>query len=313
MYKILSTVPIQSFPEVCEILESAGEVIYLDYPSYSDVMNIIDDVDGLFPNARMKVDSILLKNAKKLKIISMPAMGTDHIDVEECKKRNIKLFSMSDSKDFMRGVSSTAEYTVGMILLLMKKYLSSSQSVLERGEWKAADYRGYDINGKRVGIIGYGVVGSQVEKILLGFGADVVKYDPYIEKYRTKNLVDLDTLLSTSDIITCHIPLSPETNGMINKECFDKMKGVYFINASRGEVIDDYDLMTAMESGNIRAAALDVLSGEAEGSIWKHPLVEYSKSNSNLFITPHCAGSSNDGLKRVFKHAAETLINNLEG
>ena len=91
------------------------------------------------------------------------------------------------------------------------------------------------------------------------------------------------------------------------------MKGVYFINASRGEVIDDYDLMTAMESGNIRAAALDVLSGEAEGSIWKHPLVEYSKSNSNLFITPHCAGSSNDGLKRVFKHAAETLINNLEG
>lgn len=311
MYKILSTVPIKSFSGVCDVLESAGEVIYLDYPSYDEVMSVIDGVDGFFPNARMKVDSQLLKKAKKLKVISMPAMGTDHIDIEECERRNIKLFSMSDSKDFMRNVTSTAEYTVGMILLLIKKYLSSSQSVLERGEWKAADYRGYDINGKRVGIIGYGVVGSQVEKILLGFGADVVKYDPYIEKYRTKNLVDLDTLLSTSDIITCHTPLSDETNGMINKDCFDKMREVYFVNASRGEVINDSDLIAAMESGNIRAAALDVLSGEAEGSIWKHPLVEYSKNNSNLFITPHCAGSSNDGLKKVFKHAAETLVNNL--
>lgn len=311
MYKILSTVPIQSFSEVCDVLELAGEVIYLNYPEYSEVMDIIDEVDGFFPNARMRVDSQLLENAKKLKVISMPAMGTDHIDVVECRRRNIKLFSMADSKDFMRNITSTAEYTVGMILLLMKKYLLSSKSVLERGEWKAADYRGYDINGKRVGIIGYGVVGSQVEKILLGFGADVVKYDPYIEKYRTKNLVDLDTLLSTSDIITCHTPLSDETKGMINKDCFDKMNEVYFVNASRGEVINDSDLIAAMESGNIKAAALDVLSEEAKGGIRNHPLVEYSIKNDNLFITPHCAGSSNDGLKKVFKHAAETLVNNL--
>ena len=178
MYKILSTVPIRSFPEVCRTLEKAGEVTYLDYPDYDAVLDIIEDIDGFFPNARMKVDKNLLDIAKRLKIISMPAMGTDHIDANTCNERNIKLFSMADSKDFMRGISSTAEYTVGMILLMMKKYFSSSMSVTAEGKWNAADYRGYDIKGKTVGIIGCGIVGSQVEKILLGFGARVIKYAP---------------------------------------------------------------------------------------------------------------------------------------
>lgn len=311
MYKILSTVPIQSFPDTCKVLESVGEVIYLDYPTYDEVLDMIGDIDGFFPNARMKVDKNLLDRAENLKVISMPAMGIDHIDTEECKRKNIKLFSMSDSKDFMRSVSSTAEYTVGMILLMMKKYILSSNSVLEMGDWKGADYRGYDIKGKRVGIIGCGVVGSQVEKILLGFDADVVNYDPYIENHRVKHLVNLNTLLTTSDIITCHVPLTDETRQMIGREWFDKMDGVYFVNASRGEVINDLDLIEAMKNTKVKSAALDVLSGESNGSINSHPLVEYARENSNLIITPHCAGSSNDGLKKIFKHAAKTLINNI--
>ena len=112
MYKILSTVPIQSFPEVCDVLESAGEVIYLDYPSYSEVMGVIDDVDGFFPNARMKVDSQLLKNAKKLKVISMPAMGTDHIDVEECERRNIKLLDPQYVQRFIEEYQSLMKESI---------------------------------------------------------------------------------------------------------------------------------------------------------------------------------------------------------
>ena len=308
--KILSTVPIKSFSDVCSILESAGDVEYLEYPKYEDVEKIIGNFDGILPNARMKIDKNLLDKAGKLKIISMPAMGTDHIDVEECKNRNIKLYSMSDSKDFMREISSTAEYTVGLILLMMKKYLISSKSVLNNGEWKAVDYRGYDIKDKTVGLIGCGVVGYQVEKILLGFGAKVIKYDPYIDSY-DNTFVDLDTLLKNSNIISCHVPLTDETKKMINKACFNQMNDVYFINASRGEVIDDLSLIDALNNGNIRCAALDVLSGEANGSIDSHILVDYARNNDNLIITPHCAGSSNDGLEKIFKHAAKTLINNL--
>ena len=308
--KILSTVPIKSFSDVCSILESAGDVEYLEYPKYEDVEKIIGNFDGILPNARMKIDKNLLDKAGKLKIISMPAMGTDHIDVEECKNRNIKLYSMSDSKDFMREISSTAEYTVGLILLMMKKYLISSKSVLNSGEWKAVDYRGYDIKDKTVGLIGCGVVGSQVENILLGFGAKVIKYDPYIES-DNDNFVDLNTLLNKSNIISCHVPLTDETKGMIGEDCFKKMNDVYFVNASRGEVIKDLSLINALNSGNIRCAAVDVLSGEASGNINSHLLVEYARKNDNLIITPHCAGSSNDGLGKIFKHAAKTLIKNI--
>lgn len=308
MYKILSTVPIKNFSEVCNILESVGQVNYLEYPDYDDVFNIISDIDGLLPNARMRIDKNLLEKAKKLKVISMPAMGVDHIDVDECKKRGIKLISMSDSKDFMRSISSTAEYTIGMILLMMKKYLLSSKSVLKEGDWKAASYRGYDIKDKTVGVIGSGVVGSQVGNILSAFGAKVIKYDPYIND---DNCVDLDILLKSSNIITCHVPLNEKTKNMINKACFNQMNDVYFINASRGEVIDDLALIEALEDGSVRCAALDVLSGEANGSINSHVLVKHFRENDNLIITPHCAGSSNDGLQKIFKHAAETLIDNL--
>ena len=217
---------------------------------------------------------------------------------------------MSDSKDFMREISSTAEYTVGLILLMMKKYLISSKSVLNSGEWKAVDYRGYDIKDKTVGLIGCGVVGSQVENILLGFGAKVIKYDPYIES-DNDNFVDLNTLLNKSNIISCHVPLTDETKGMIGEDCFKKMNDVYFVNASRGEVIKDLSLINALNSGNIRCAAVDVLSGEASGNINSHLLVEYARKNDNLIITPHCAGSSNDGLGKIFKHAAKTLIKNI--
>jgi len=310
VYNILCTVPMQNFITACNILESIGNVKYLEYPKYEDVEKIISDFDGILPNARMRIDKNLLTKAEKLKIISMPAMGTDHIDVEECKDRNIKLYSMSDSKEFMSEISSTAEYTVGLILLMMKRYLVSSKSVLNTGEWKAVDYRGYDIKDKTVGLIGCGVVGSQVEKILLGFGTNVIKYDPYIES-DDNTFVDLDVLLKESNIISCHVPLTNETKMMIDRDCFEKMNNIYFVNASRGEVIDDLALIDALENGNIKCAALDVLSGESSGDINSHLLVKYARKNDNLIITPHCAGSSNDGLEKIFKHAAETLIKNI--
>ena len=309
--RILSTVPIKSFPKVCKILESAAEVKYLEYPKYEEVEKIIGDFDGILPNARMKIDKNLLQRASKLNTISMPAMGIDHIDVDECKAQNIKLFSMGDVKDFMKEISSTAEYTIGLILLMMKKYLDSSKSVLTTGEWKAVDFRGYDIKDKIVGLIGCGLVGSQVEKILLGFGAKVIKYDPYVMSKDSDTFVDLDTLLRQSNIISCHIPLTSETKNMIDENCFSKMNDVYFVNASRGEVIEDESLIRALKRGNVRYAALDVLSGETVNDINSHILVNYARENKNLIITPHCAGSSNDGLEKVFEHAARTLVKNI--
>ena len=308
--KILVTVPIKEFPIACKLLENFADITYLEYPSYDKVKEIISNYDGYIPNARTNIDENLLKVATKLKVISMPSMGINHIDVEACKKYNVRLHCLADNKEFIKNIYSTSEYTLGLILSLLKKYPSSSNSVLKNGNWQATEFRGYDLQGKTVGIIGYGNVGSQLGKLLSSFNVKVLKNDPYIDQL-DDTYVDFDTLINQSDIITMHVPLTNETKGMINVNVFNKMKNKYFINASRGEVVNDNDLIEALENKNVKSAALDVISNETPNGVDNHILVKYARKNSNLLITPHCGGSSKDGLKQIFKYSVDKLINSL--
>jgi len=309
--KILVTVPISTFPEACNTLNEFGEVTYLEYPSYDSILEIIENYDGFIPNARTKIDDNLLSRAKNLKVIAMPSMGIDHIDQQSCKKHNVELHCLADNKSFIRKIHSTSEYTLGLILSLLKKFPWSSSSVIDRGNWLATNFRGFDLQNKTVGIIGYGNIGSQLDKLLSSFEVNTLKYDPYIEQL-DNTYVDLDTLLLNSDIITLHVPLTEETKNMINENCFSKMKEVFFINASRGQVINDLDLIQALEKGNVKAAALDVLNGESPDGVDDHVLVNYARNNDNLLITPHCGGSSTDGLRQIFNYSAELIVKRLE-
>ena len=148
--KILVTVPIKEFPATCKILENFAEVTYLEYPPYDDVLKIIDQFDGYIPNARTSIDENLLKKASNLKVISMPSMGINHIDVDACQKYNVKLHCLAYNRDFIRNIYSTSEYTLGLILSILKKYPSSSNSVLEKGNWQATNFRGFDLQGKTI-------------------------------------------------------------------------------------------------------------------------------------------------------------------
>lgn len=309
--KILVTVPISTFPKACDILNKFGEVTYLEYPSYDSILEIIENYDGFIPNARTKIDNNLLSKAKNLKVIVMPSMGIDHIDQQSCKKHNVELHCLADNKSFIRKIHSTSEYTLGLILSLLKKFPWSSFSVADKGNWLATNFRGFDLQNKTVGIIGYGNIGSQLDKLLSSFEVNTLKYDPYIEQL-DDTYVDLDTLLLNSDIITLHVPLTEETKNMINKECFNKMKEVFFINASRGQVVNDLDLIQALERGNVKSAALDVLNGESPEGVNDHVLVNYARDNDNLLITPHCGGSSTDGLRQIFNYSSNLLVERLE-
>jgi len=309
--KILVTVPISTFPEACSNLDKFGEVTYLEYPNYSTILEIIEDYDGFIPNARTKIDNRLLSKAKNLKVIVMPSMGIDHIDQKSCKKHQVELHCLADNKSFIKNIHSTSEYTLGLILSLLKKYPWSSSSVTDKGNWLATNYRGFDLQNKTIGIIGYGNIGSQLDKLLSGFEVNTLKYDPYIEQL-DNTYVDLDTLLLKSDIITLHVPLTDETRNMIDKKCFNKMKEVFFINASRGQVINDLDLIQALKKGNVKSAALDVLNGESPQGVDNHILVDYARTNDNLLITPHCGGSSTDGLRQIFNYCSNLLIKRLK-
>lgn len=308
---ILVTVPIEHLETTRSILESAGDVIYRKYPSREELLTDLPGVHALYPNARTLLDSSLLEQARKLAVISTPSIGTDHIDLAYCQSRGIPVYSLSTEHELMRSVSSTAEHTFGLMLSIMRKLPWAFRSVLE-GKWSAAEFRGRDLQGKTIGIVGFGIIGSQLGVFARAFGMTVLVYDPYAKDLpHWARAVDRDTLLHESHVISLHTPLTSETQNMVNKEWFDRMQGAVIINAARGGVLDDAALIEALDSGRVSAAGLDVLSSETAAGMGNHPLVRYAQTHDNVFITPHSAGSSVDGQARTFAHAARRLANYL--
>jgi D-3-phosphoglycerate dehydrogenase / 2-oxoglutarate reductase len=305
--KILCTAPVKGFNRTVDFLQANAETTFMDYPNYEEVFSVIDQYDGFMPNARMKIDGPLLDKADKLKVIYQPSLGRDHIDEKSCVAKSITIFGLSDDKEFQATLWSTAEYTVGLILLILKRYRESSNSVTESGKWRNIEFIGTDIKSKTLGIVGYGNIGKKVDALFRPFGVHTLKCDPYI-KQLDESFVDLEEIFSLSDIISIHVPLTEETKGMISKKYLSKMNGGYIVNASRGPVIVDEDLIEAMKTGWLRSAALDVLNNESPHGVQGHPLVEYSKINPRLTITPHTGGSSYEYLDSIFLHSAQRLI-----
>lgn len=310
--KVLSAVPIESFPAAYNFLKENADTTFLKYPAYEEVLPIISQFDGLFPNAKMRIDEKLLKSAENLKVISIPAMGTDNIDLLYCKQKGIEVFSLSDAKELMIGIPSTAEFTLALMLSLLKNLYHSTRSVLVDSKWITSDFRGYDLKGKTVGIIGYGVVGQNVAKLLSSFDVNLLVHDPFIEsKIQGISFTSMEELLKNSDIVTVHVPFSLETKNLIDSDQFGMMQDTIFINASRGEVINENALVEALENKCVKSAGLDVLSNESNLDFSSNPLINYARLHDNLIITPHCAGSSNDALKQTFLFSAKKLINYL--
>lgn len=311
--KVLSAVPIESFPDAYNFLLENADTTFLKYPTYEEVFSIISQFDGIFPNAKMRIDEKLLKSAENLKVISIPAMGTDNIDLSFCKQKGIKVFSLSDAKELMMGIPSTAEFTIALMLSLLKKLYHSTRSVLVDSKWITSDFRGYDLKGKTVGIIGYGVVGQNVAKLLSSFDVNLLVHDPFIEsKIQGTSFTSMEELLKNSDIVTVHVPFSPETKNLIDSDQFGMMQDTIFINASRGEVINENALIEALENKYVRSAGLDVLVNESDLDFSSNALINYARLHDNLIITPHCAGSSNDALKQTFLFSAKRLIHHLQ-
>lgn len=309
---ILVTVPIKHLKRTCEILEEAGDVIYTDHPTRQEISSILKKVDVIFPNTKMMLDREIIDNAPNLKVIATPSTGTDHIDKEYCRKKGILVQSLTKDFDVLEKITSTAEHAFALTLNVVRNMPWSFDSVRE-GEWDYTRFRGRELQGRFVGIVGYGRLGRMYSRFARGFDMKVLAYDPYVNVPDSwVEQVDLDGLLARSEIITLHIHLNSETRCMVNRSWFDKMNGAYLINTSRGGLIDEKDLIEALEAGKVKAAGLDVIYGEIEGDTGSHPLVIYAQKHNNLMITPHCGGMSYDGQEKAFTHAARKLAEHLK-
>lgn len=263
----------------------------------------IADYDVIIICIKNTIDREILEQAKRLKIIVTPTTGVNHIDLAASEEFNIKILSLKGEVDFLKTVSATAEHTWGLLLSLQRKICMAHRHVLD-GLWDRNQFYGNELRDKVLGIVGYGRLGKIVSEYGKSFGMKVIAHDVK-EIARTSGVrsVSMDELLLESDVISLHLSLDETTAKLFDIEKFKKIKKQpFFINTSRGELVDENAMIYALENSLIRGAALDVLADETSiNNDWlENSLVwKYAQKYDNLLLTPHIAGVTAESVEKT--------------
>ncbi|PLJ78252.1 glyoxylate reductase [Infirmifilum sp. NZ] len=279
-------------------------------PSRQELIEKVRDKDALLCLLTDKIDAEVMDAAPNLKVISTYSVGFDHIDIAEATKRGIYVTHTP-------GVltDAVAEFTVGLILAVTRRIVEADK-VIRSGQWDKPwnpyFLTGPELKGKTVGLVGLGRIGVATAKRLSSFDVKLVYYDVErrwdVESVLNMEYVDLDTLLSVSDIVSIHVPLTKDTYHLINEERLRRMKKTaYLINTARGPVVDTNALVKALREGWIAGAALDVF--EQEPLPPDHPLTKFD----NVVLAPHIASATIEARQRMAELAARNLISVLKG
>lgn len=275
-------------------------------PDKEELFRIIPEYDGVVVRSATKVNTELLKAAKKLKVVGRAGVGVDNIDIGAATEKGVLVMNTPDGNTI-----STAEHACGLILSLVRNIPNAVDS-LKAGRWDRKKYLGTEVHGKTLGIIGLGKIGSAVAERMKSFGMRLLGFDPYMTHERARemgiDLVELDIILAESDIITVHTPLTEKTKGLISKANAHKMKkGVRLVNCARGGIFTEEDLLPLLENGTIAELALDVYSKEPPeeslSALLKHP---------SVVCTPHLGASTEEAQEKVAVQIAHQLADALE-
>lgn len=273
-------------------LQAIGFQNEADYLSHkAEIESVIANYDGLIIRSRFPIDAQFLDAAINLKFIGRVGAGLENIDVDYAERKGIRLFSAPEGNR-----TAVAEHAMGMLLSLLNK-LRTVHAEVQQGVWKREENRGFEIEGKTVGIIGYGNMGKAFAKRLQGFDCEVIFYDicsGLSDAYATE--VDLKTLQERVDVLSLHIPQTPETIGLVNKSFIDAFqKSFWLINTARGSAVKTSDLVCALKEGKVLGAGLDVLEYEKSSfeRLFSDELPDdfkYLIKASNVLLSPHVAG-----------------------
>jgi len=281
------------------------------YPEYDLLYDCIDQYDAYFASASVKADMKLLKKAKRLKVIATPSTGTDHIDRKFAENHSIQIIDIAKEYKLLDSFSATAEMAWCLLLALIRQ-LPSAFTDAKQGIWARQKYTGMQLFGKTIGIVGFGRLGKMMAQMAKGFRMNVLACDIRPIEEPEVISVNFDTLLKESDIITIHVHLTDQTRNMFSANVFSKMKdGTFIINTSRGGIINEKALLDALYSGKVAGAGLDVICGEWDQDLKKHPLIQYANMHSNLIISPHIAGSTTESIENARVFTAKKLADYL--
>jgi D-3-phosphoglycerate dehydrogenase len=270
-----------------ELEAQVGEVVYNQTGkplTSAEVANLLPGIDGYIAGLD-GIDANALKMADRLKVIARYGVGVDNVDLSVAREKGIVVTNTPGANS-----ASVAELALGLILALARQIPEAVEAV-HQGKWPR--YSGVSLEGKTIGILGMGAIGKQLVRRLTGFDCIIAAFDPFADTVFAKNnhveLATLDEVSEKSDFISLHLPLLPETRGIVNSTFIHKMKkGSFLINTSRGEVIDEDALVNAIQSGHLKGAALDAFAVEPPDP--KNPLLTFPQ----VIVTPHL-GAQTDG------------------
>jgi len=295
-------------PVLPELLTAAGiQTLYLPELEKDEFVALLANTEILVIRSRFQIDGKLLEKAPQLRIIGRAGAGLDGIDVSAAENRGIIVLHAAEGNS-----DAVGEHVLGMILGLLAR-IPEADRMLRQGIWDRAGFRGRELKGRCVGIIGYGNMGPAVARRLSSFGCRVIAYD----KYRTDwpdhfaERVDLDEIKKCADILSLHIPLTAETTGMIQRDFLLGCKpGLILINTSRGAVLDISGLNELLKSGFLSGLGLDVFPQEPifTKNISGNSDTEQLLRRADVLATPHVAGWTLESYEKISRVLAEKII-----
>jgi D-3-phosphoglycerate dehydrogenase len=267
------------------------EPVVHDKIARDKLLDIVEDVDAIIVRSGTAVDRELMQRAKRLRVIGRAGVGVDNVDVDAATERGVLVMNSPGGS-----TTTTAEHTIAMLFALARN-IPQACKTLKNHQWEKNKFKGIELAGKTLGVIGLGRIGSEVARKCQAMGMNVIAYDPYINPDAHLSsglrLVDLQEIFQQSDFITVHVPLSEHTRDLINKNTIAGMKnGVRILNCARGGIVSEHDLYDALKNGKVAGAAFDVFETEPNT---ESPLLELD----NFIATPHLGASTVEAQRKV--------------
>jgi len=269
--------------------------------SEAELLPLVADATALVVRSETKVTRKVIEAAKQLRVVGRAGVGVDNVDIEASTQHGVVVMNTPGGNTV-----TTAELTFTMLLSLARK-VPQAHATMVAGKWDRKLFQGVELQGKTLGVLGFGRIGTEVARRAVAFGMRVLAYDPYLTEERAKAVgaefaPELDHVYREADFITVHMPVTKETKEMLNTAAFAKMKpGVKIVNCARGEIISETDLIAALESNKVAGAALDVFAVEPLPA--DHPY----RKQPNLILTPHLGASTEEAQEKCGIEVAEVI------
>ncbi len=311
---------------ICDPISPKGIALFQQRPEFkvtvlekplkeAELIPLVKDVEAMVVRSETKVTKKVIEAAPKLRVVGRAGVGIDNVDVEAATQRGVVVMNTPGGNTV-----TTAELTFFMLGALAR-HIAPAHGSMITGKWDRKLLQGVEIHGKTLGVLGMGRIGGEVAKRALAFGMRVLAYDPFLTEARAKQLgvelvPDVDSIYRAADFITVHMPVTEQTRGMLNADAFTKMKpGVRIVNCARGEIIEEKDLIAALESRKVAGAALDVFCEEplpSENPFAKLGMAQANAKEAlskmpNVLLTPHLGASTSEAQVKCGIEVAEII------